>query len=87
MACFCAATIGGWHLFLGNATRRHQRRLDKGTNEQVLDVVGNTRSLTVLLSAMETSQPWKRVIQRSDYTRVVFISLRASEEMWYPVTH
>ena len=57
-ACFCAATIWGLRLFIWRA-RRYQRRLDKVRNVRVkhwrlLDAVSSTRSLSDLLSAIET---------------------------------
>ena len=55
-ARFCVSTIRGWLLFLWKAGR-HQRRLDKVRviQWQLLDTVSSTRSLSVPLSAVETS--------------------------------
>ena len=55
--CFCVTILFEGGVFISLEARRHQRWLDKvRTREPLLDAVSSTCSLSVLLSAVETTR-------------------------------
>ena len=74
-----AATIGGWCLFVWK-TRRHQWRLDKVCTSDTVTLlhdVNSTHSLSVLLSAVETTRTTQTALALAWWLASVIICTRA----------